>query len=68
MCLSYYEYYNKTNTSLSVLWPFLPWDFCWERRNSRTDGAASASAGGMGGPVSSLGKAETQGGWVGGLV
>lgn len=23
-CLSYYEYYNKTNTSLSMPWPFLP--------------------------------------------
>lgn len=37
MCLSYYEYYNKTNTSLSMLWPFLPWNICWERRNSHTE-------------------------------
>lgn len=34
MCLSYYEYYNKTNTSLSVPWPFLPRSACWEREKS----------------------------------
>lgn len=67
MCLSYYEYYNKTNTSLSMLWPFLPWNICWERRNSHTDDAASASTGVMGRPVSSLRKFETLGRW-GGLV